>query len=215
MTLVTSAQSEAVETALTEAGYTVERLFGPTRYETALAVADEIGTPETVLIASGEVFADALSAGAAAAVADGLVVLTPDGVAHPAVTAYLDGLDGVDSFGIGGPAAAAYPDATPIVGTGREATSVLVAEAFFDEPTRIGLARSDEFADALAGGVHSALSGGPVTLTPSTELHPAVQDYVCGTASLVEGYVYGGDAAVAPATVAALGEALSGEACPA
>ena len=211
----TAAQSEEVEAALTAAGYVVERLFGPTRYETALAVAEEIGSVSTVLVASGEVFADALSAGAAAGANDGLVVLTPNGVAHPAVQTYLDGLDDADVYGIGGPAATAFPDATPLVGSGREATSVLVAETFFDAPTRIGLARSDEFADALAGGVHSALSGGPVTLTPSTLLHPSVQEYVCATGSLAQGYVYGGDAAVAPGVVTALDGALSGEACPA
>ena len=212
----TAAQSEDVELALTAAGYEVVRLAGPTRFETGLAVAEEIGDPEAILIASGERFPDALSAGAAAGEVDGLVLITPDGVAHPGVTAYLADRPDTPTYAIGGPAATAFPDATPIVGSGREATAVMVAEEFFDGPTRIGLARGDDFADALAGGVHSALKGGPVTLTPSTELASVVQDYICANVDTLEqGYVYGGDAAVSPSVVANFVATLNGEGCPA
>ena len=212
----TAAQSEDVELALTAAGYEVDRLAGPTRFETGLAVAEEIGDPEVVLIASGERFPDALSAGAAAGSVDGLVLITPDGVAHPGVTDYLAARPDTPTYAIGGPAAAAFPGATPIVGSGREATAVMVAEEFFDGPARIGLARGDDFADALAGGVHSALNGGPVTLTPSTELASVVQDYICANADTLEqGYVYGGDAAVNPSVVTDFVAAVNGEGCPA
>ncbi|HUG83377.1 MAG TPA: cell wall-binding repeat-containing protein, partial [Euzebya sp.] len=210
----TAALSEGVETALTGAGFNVVRISGPTRYETALAVAEEVGEPEAILIASGEQFPDALSAGAAAAEAGGLVLLTPEHMPHEAVLAYVGARPDTPVYAIGGPAAGVFTDATPIVGSGREATSVMVAEEFFDAPTMVGLARGDEFADALTGGAHAALQGGPVVLTPSTLLHPEIETYLCGHSdALTTGFVYGGDAAIQAGVVADFSARLAGEGC--
>ena len=207
-----SALSAGVAEALTEAGFVVARLSGPSRVETALAVADEIGDPAAVLVASAESFADALSAGAAAAAADGLVVLTGTDALHPAVQAYLAGLTGVEVHAVGGPAAAVAPDATPHVGSGREATSVLVAEAFFDGPPMVGVARNDDPADALSGGAHAALAGGPVLLTGTDLLHPTVEEYLCSQQG-ADGFVYGGPSAISPSVVDAITARLGGSGC--
>lgn len=205
------ALSADVEDDLSELG-DVTRLAGPTRVETALDVAEFIGDPEAILIAGSENFPDALTGGAAAAAADGLVLLSPEATPHPAVVAYLAERPDTPVYGIGGPAARAFPDAEGLVGSGREATARLVAETFFDDPTVIGLARGEEFADALTGGAHAALYAGPVLLTPSDLFHPEVQAYVCGT-GLADGFVYGGELAISDDVAGSFGDALTGDSC--
>ncbi len=207
----TAALSAEVEAELAAQG-DVTRLSGPTRVETALDVADFIGDPDAILIASADNFPDALTGGAAAAQADGLVLLSPEASAHPAVVAYLEDRPDTDVFAIGGPAAGVFPDATAISGTGREATARLVAEEFFDDPTTIGLAVGNNFADALTGGAHAALSGGPVLLTPTDLLHPEVEAYICGTGP-ADGFIYGGTAAIDESVEDAFTDRLSGEGC--
>ncbi|MEE8602729.1 cell wall-binding repeat-containing protein [Euzebya tangerina] len=222
--------SADVEEALADLGYDVVRAGGRDRIETALAVAEAIGLPTNLLITTGYNFPDALSAGAAAAATgDGAVLLTGDGEPHPAVDAYLDsrtdtntdpGTDtGTDTssdtavFSIGGPASAAYPAATSVMGDTREETAVAVAETFFNTPTVVGVARNDEFADALAGGYHIATLGGPLLLTSGEELSAASQVYVCATPSTGAAVVYGGEAAIAPAVAGELADALDGGSC--
>ena len=226
--------SAEVEVALGDLGYDVIRAGGLDRIETAVEVARAIGEPTNLLVTTGYDFPDALSAGAAAAATgDGAVLLTGDGTPHPAVDAYLDSRTdtGSDSptdtdtatdtavFAIGGPASRAYPDATSVMGGNREETAVAVAQAFFappfaeSTPAIVGLAQSEEFADALAGGYHIATLGGPLLITPGDALSPAVSDYLCATVEVESTVVYGGEAAIAPAVVDAVIADLDGSSC--
>ncbi len=66
----------SVATQLTGLGYQVVRYGGADRYATAVAVADALGSPSTVLLATGTNFPDALAAGVGAAKAHGAVLLT-------------------------------------------------------------------------------------------------------------------------------------------
>ncbi len=90
------AVSPAVEARLTELGYPVTRLSGPTRYHTSVAVADAAlqraaAGAHPVVFATGANFPDALSAGALAARLDATLVLVPrdDLDQAPAVGGYL------------------------------------------------------------------------------------------------------------------------------
>ena len=66
--------------ALEEAGYTVRRVAGADRYETAVALAEDARSRgagvEPTLLASGASFADALAAAAAAHALGGRLLLT-------------------------------------------------------------------------------------------------------------------------------------------
>ena len=109
--------STAVEDDLERRGLTVRRLAGPTRYETALAVADELltagsATTETVHVATGRNFPDALAAGPALAARGSLLVLVDGHLGPPA--SVLDWLraraPGIANLhGIGGAAAVSDP----------------------------------------------------------------------------------------------------------
>lgn len=117
-------------------------------------------------------------------------------------------------FGIGGPAVRPYPEATPIIGSGRDQTAVLVAEAFFDEPRVVGIARTDDFPDALPGAPHVARRRGPMVLIPSAQLTAPPADYICTQlASLSDYAIYGGEAAISAATADAVAGRFGGSGC--
>ena len=206
-----SAVSPAVEARIVELGYPVTRLAGPDRYSTAVAVAQELGNPKTVLLATGTNFPDALAAGAAAARAGGAVLLT-DGPNVPAATgAYLSTVRPDDRFALGAPAAAADPTATPLVGVDRYDTSRKVAEAFFPAPDVVALASGRDFPDALSGGAHIGRKGGPLLLTDPQALPGPTSDYLAPRRQAIDGgYVYGGTNAVSDGVAASLSQAITG-----
>ena len=208
------ALGSAVEAAVTELGYSPVRLAGPDRIETAIAIADALDTPDSLLVTTGFDFPDALAAGAAAAANGGAVLLTNSESRHPATDAYLAAHAGATVYGVGGPAARPYPEAQAVFGPTREGTAVEVAETFFTLPRTLGLTRRDVFADALTGGPHIARLGAPVLLTPSDSLHPDPAAYACANRASASGaFVYGGQTAVADDVAEALQARLRGDGC--
>ncbi len=193
----TSAISDAVAASITTDGYTVKRYTGVDRDATAISIADANPTPAAILLADGEGFADALSAGAAAAHLGGVVLLTDGITLTAAVRTYIAAHPGVPVYAVGGPAAAAYPTATPLVGADRYATSVAVAHKFFNAPTTVGLSSGITFPDALAGGVEMGTLGGPMLLVEPTAMPTVVHTYITTTPTITSMNVYGGPAAVA------------------
>ncbi len=116
----TTAIPASVSTSLTGLGFVSTRYAGADRFGTALAVADALGDPSTVLLATGINFPDALAAGPAAAHVLGVVLLTNGSSLTPAVTQYLAAHPGT-VYAIGGPAVAADPSATALSGADRYA----------------------------------------------------------------------------------------------
>ena len=102
----------SIGTQLTTLGYQTTRYAGVDRFATAVAVADALGDPSTVLLASGLNFPDALAAGPAATAVHGVVLLTAGATLPPVTAAYLAAHPGT-RYAIGGPAAAADPTAQP------------------------------------------------------------------------------------------------------
>ena len=179
---------------LTALGYSPIRIAGADRFATAVAVADALGDPTTVLLASGGGFADALAAGPAAAHAHGVILLTGNPMPSE-TTAYLAAHPGT-VYGIGGPAAAADSSATPVVGLDRFATAVLVAQQFFSAPTHVGVASGATFPDALAAGAFMASIDGPLLLTTPTALAAYPSTYISSETPLTSVDIFGGTAAL-------------------
>ena len=206
-----TAVSEDVVRALSTAGYDVRRIGGRTRYDTAANIAGRTAVVEHVLLASGHVFADALAAGPAAVARNGVVLLTDGSQPAAATSAYLAGLDPqIPLVAVGGPAARAHPDATGLVGATREHTAVLVATRFFPSADVVGLARADDFPDALAGGVHIAGLGGPMLLTAGDRLADVTRAHLRdGRDAIASVWVYGGTAALSPDVATAAVTAVS------
>lgn len=209
-----AALGAAVAEQVAALGYEVVRVAGASRIETAVAVAGELGDPGSVLVTTAFDFPDALTAGAAAAAQPAAVVLlTGADTPHPAVDQYLAAHPGAEIHAVGGPAARAYPGAEPVVGETREGTALAVATTFFTEPTRVSVARRDEFADALAGGAHAANAGAPLLITAPDTLDDEVAGYLCTTPSIGGAFVYGGAAAITDTAAASVAAALAGTGC--
>lgn len=157
----------------------VTREAGSTRYGTAAAIsaaAFQSGV-STVLVATGQGFADALS-GAAAAGAAKVPILLVASDSVPAETAQeLNRLRPGSIVVLGGTSAVssgveqqlhAYAGTVArIAGTDRFATSAAIAQAAFPSANRSYLATGLGFADALAGGPAAALSAAPMLLVQS------------------------------------------------
>jgi len=199
----TSAIPASVATQLTGLGYSVVRYSGADRYATAVAVAKALGSPTTVLLATGTNFPDALAAGPAAAHVHGAILLT-DGPTVPTATArYLAGAH--VTYAIGGPAAAAVPSATAILGADRYATAAAVATKFFPTSAVAGVATGASFPDALAGGAQLALMGGPLLLSSLASVPASTTNYLnADHGSLTNVYVYGGAAVLGTTVISQL-----------
>ena len=199
----TAALSDSVASSLTGLGFTVVRYAGVDRFDTAAQIATSgLGAPTTVLLATGDDFADALSGGPAAVAAGGAILLT-DGPTMPSETsAYLAAHPGT-VYALGGPAATADPSATPIVGSDRYQTATMVASKWFSAPSAVGFASGADFPDALAGDAQMGHLGGPMLLLdPTATAAPAeVTTYLTSVAGdLTSAFAYGGSAAL-PSTL--------------
>ena len=220
----TAAVSPAVANRLTTLGYTVTRIAGVDRFDTSLRIAHAMGDPAHVVVARGDDFADALSAGPFAA--DIFSTPNPAGGADPAaiILSAGDTLDGPESayvhnklvtgqlvaVAIGGGAARALmgvpgidpssqtPNVAAIIGADRYDTSRMVA-ANFASTIPIGVATGLAFPDALTGGAYMTSVGGPLLLTdPLVESAPTAQAVLAVAGTTTEVDVFGGNAAIAP-----------------
>ena len=194
-----SAIPASVAMQLTRMGYGVSRISGSDRYATAVAVADAMGSPSTVFLATAANYADALAAGPAAAHAAGAILLTNGTAMPPATTAYLAAHPGT-TYAVGGPAATADQSASAISGADRYATATLVAQQFFATPTTVGLASGVTFADALPAAGYLARVGGPLLLTDPNALPSTASTYLTAAqSSITKALVFGGSSAVSTA----------------
>lgn len=206
----TDAIAAAVDSQLQSLGFNPVRISGVDRYDTAVKIAGILGDPPTVFEADGTNFPDGLSAGPAAALSHGIVLLTAGRIEAPATAAYL-ALHSTDTrYAVGGPAAAADPGAQPLVGADRYATSIVVARDLFAAPGVVTLASGAVFADALSGGPLAAFEGAPMILVPSNGALPApVQVYLNkGSSSVLSAVLFGGTAAVSTPLAKAIAQAL-------
>jgi len=173
--------SDTVATSLTSLGFKVTRLWGTTRFETAVAVAKTIPGSTKVLLTSGLNFPDALSAGPAAAHVRGVVLLTSGPTMATATKTYLTQHPGVEVFAVGGDAAKAAPTTATdhrLVGVDRYETGTKVAATFFSSPDSVTFASGQNFPDALSGGAFSALVDSPILLVRSDIVPAVVTSYL-------------------------------------
>jgi putative cell wall-binding protein len=189
------------------------RIAGPNRYSTAARVSAAFFAPgvAAVYIVTGEGFADALSAGAAAAKVDGpLLLVRKDSI--PAETrAELARLRPKQIFVAGGPVVisqavvdglgtyATSGSVTRLSGANRYGTAAAVAAAAF--PTGVDtvyLASGLGFADALAAGAGAVIVDGAVLLSTPEHL-PAESIASIRKLKPSEVVLVGGTSALTPA----------------
>lgn len=212
---------------------TVERVSGPDRYGTAAAIADLYAGADTVYIASGTGFADAMSGSPAAS--NGLMpqtMNTPDGEPAPVLltrndalpSATISALDAIEPTNIvilGGTGAVssavedelqAWGEVGRVAGDNRYETAANLAMLFSDVET-VYVASGDDaaFADALTGSARAGTENAPVLLTRPGDV-PGATMMALEELAPERVVVLGGTQAVTDATFTALGadERVSG-----
>lgn len=189
----TSAISAGVETSLRSRGFTVDRISGASRYDTALAVAktppasyvNTISGQKTAILASGVGFADAIAASPLAYAGKlPLLITTPNALSSQARQGLTDlGIQRVLILGGTAAVSQAVEDAVRampanvvrLAGADRTATAVAIADYELGaglgfSTTHVNLARGDDGGlgvDALAGGPHAGVDKAPILLAAS------------------------------------------------
>lgn len=188
-----------VEDQIRALGYNPVRLAGPSRVETATAIANVAKqTPKTVVVADGREFADALVAGSLAAHLGGVQLLTNGNDLHPANAAWLNQHPGIQVIAIGGKARQALGNrATKVYDAGTPmATSLMVAKAEYPNPTAVGIANGLRFPDGLAGATNIASVHGPLLLTYPDVLPEDTKAWLRSQTQVDEVRGYGGPVAM-------------------
>jgi len=185
--------SQAVEDQLVSSGYTVERLAGVDRFETAVLIAQRLkvargGTATTdIFLANGLNFPDALSVSPVAAVEKMPILFTPSGDSalngftqtymaseKPSGKLYVLGSTAsvTDAAAVtAGRLMVGSPGFTRIGGADRFATSLLIYQQFesvFATPGPSVVTTGLKFPDALGGGVFAATIKAPLFLVNGT-----------------------------------------------
>src|SRR5699024_7533719 len=155
---------EEVAKELKDAKYTVDRIAGKDRYKTAVEVANKMETVENILVASGENYADALVASAAAnKLGNSAVLLTEKSKLNDDAKEYMttNKETAKKAFVFGGENSVseqamadvnAMVTAKRVKGTDRDETAVAAAKEFFKESTSAVVASGANYADALVAG---------------------------------------------------------------
>lgn len=208
-----AAISDSVVGTLQGMGYAVTRIGGADRFATAALIADQVAQVkpiDRVYLATGLNFADAESAAGAAALGNGVVLLT-NGASMPAATSgWLSAHPGVTQTVIGGAAAHAAPGIASFVGADRYATAAMVAASVLPQPTGLVLATGVNFPDGLAGAAYAAHFGSAMLLVSpgATSVNAVQQSYLHGAAASVTTLTVIGQTSALPD--AAIGGVLSG-----
>jgi parallel beta-helix repeat protein len=200
----------------------VERFAGDNRYDTACQVVREwFDSADTVVLASGEDFPDALSAAGLAGTYEAPLLLTAKDSLPSVVASTLSALGTSDIIIVGGPAAVSSAvqstlsgsyDVRRISGANRYDTAARVAREIAQVEAYDGnwngwafVARGDEFPDALALAPISYYAGSgddgcPILLTQPDALPGATADAI-DDLGIWTAYVAGGTAAVSNAVM--------------
>lgn len=199
----------------------VERIGGVDRFETAALLSQRFIMASTVLVATSDVFADALAATPLADQVAGPMLLTRPTVLPAKTKGELQRLAPAKIIIVGGTGAVSsavqaqiqglVPGATieRIAGSDRYQTSAKIAAKIVqDSSKQVMLATGKSFADGLVLGAYAARENAPLVLTDGTRLAPSVKTFLEGAAA-DDLYVAGGTGAVSTA-VATEAAALTG-----
>lgn len=218
--------STGVLNELRAAGFVVDRIAGENRFSTARQVAELTGTEpigefmagRAAIVVNGLGFADALAAGPLAAGHGMPVLLTTPDALHPDAENALLNLDIEQVLIIGGTGAVSTEtaarifslgiDVRRIAGDSRQETAAEAAEVTLGElgfpADRVLLARSDSFADALAGGIRGGFVLAPILLTADVDdLGQAAAGFIVAHKDTIETIeALGGTAGISDAVLA-------------
>lgn len=195
--------SEQLQVDLQSMGIDSSRLAGQDRFETAVAVARELGEVSDVVIATGEDFADALSISAIAAHKNMPIILVPskhmrsatlDFIAENNITkTYVVGNSEIISDAV----AQQFPNTERITGVTKYDRNINIINRFQADlqGEKVFLATGNNYADAMAGSAYAAKLNAPIVLV-SDNLSRPTRDYLMAKLSEKELTILGGEGVV-------------------
>lgn len=205
----TGVVSTAVENRLHELGINTQRIGGRDRYETSVKIAEAVGFNGKIMVASGENFADALSAAPIAAENGFPILLSETSSTPDSVRTYIQGKNINTSYIIGG-TGAVTEDAVRIFnnkirlwGATRYETNVAILNEFYDSIShnKLYVTSGQNYADAVAGSALAALNLSGLILTDQN-LSKTTGDFISSKIDkTVKVFIFGGTGAVSNAAV--------------
>jgi len=178
-----------------------KRIAGDNRYSTAVEISKEgWETSNTVIIATGENFPDALCAAPLAKQLDAPILLTDKNALNAITSLELTRLMVKKVYIIGGPGVVSETvkqlieskgiACERIFGNNRYATSIEVAK-HLNLADKIVVATGNDFPDALSIAPIAAKNGFPIILTDKTNLPEVVRTYLSNK-NIIKSYIIGG-----------------------
>ncbi len=195
----------------------IDRIFGSTRYETAFAVSSKgWDKAQTVIIASGEDFADALAATSLSAVVDAPILLAGR-ADNETILKEINRLGAGKAYILGGEKAVSKDVETMLTGADVTVTRLsgsdryATATAIASELNKLGIrsetafiVSGESFADALSAGFASAQKSAPILYTENGRLNSSTAAYITDS-GISTAIIIGGEAAVSSQTAQQLG----------
>jgi len=212
-----------------------QRLFGADRYQTAIEISEyafPAGNVPVVYIANGGNFPDALSAGPAATLEGGPLLLTNGATISAAVATELTRLNPETIVIVGGTGvvstsvktalqsftqSATADSVVRLGGASRYETSRLIAQRLLDEAliapgTDLWVATGSNYPDALSAGAAAAGAGVPILLVngAATSLDAPTADFIENALSAADVFIAGGTGVVSSGIQTGLNAASTG-----
>lgn len=175
-------------TVTTVKTYTAERISGDTRYDTAVSIASNgFEAADTVILAQGTGFADALAGAPLAFKMDAPILLTEVNHLTESTKSELKRLGAKKVIILGGEEAVSKRvsktldemglSVERIGGKDRFETSLLIAKKITNDPDKVIVANGMNFPDALSIAPYAAKKGYPIVLTKKDEMKSNVLTY--------------------------------------
>lgn len=202
--------SSTIQDSLDKMGISVERIYGDNRYATSIAVANQIGTDNGIILTTGSDYTDALSVAPIAAKLQIPIILMPKESIPDAVSSFVSGKNIPrtyilgDSDIISDAVVTKFPNIERIPGKDKFERNINIINEFADkfDFSKACLAYSEGFADALSGSAYAAINGNPIILvgdTPSENVRDLITNKNSGEIDVI-----GGTAGITEATVSSL-----------
>jgi len=209
----TTAIKDSVATTLRNKGLTVERIYGYSRFDTAVAIAEKLQSvtgkkPTEVFMANAYNYPDALAVSSVAAVMGCPVLyIMSNGTLDSSTQQYLSTCGAGKATILGGTLAissqaennikrAGISTTNRLYGASRYDTCIAINRAYSSVLTgnAVCIATGTNFPDALAGGVYAAVNKSPMVLV-GTSLNNTQRNYLSGR-TIDRAYIFGGSGVV-------------------
>ncbi len=188
----------------------VTRVAGRSRYDANVsAVRENFSQKNHVVIASGEVYADALYGVSYANTIEAPVILTNANQLAPSSVELLTDLQVKKATIIGGPLTVTAEvekqlnqlgiSSDRIAGRNRYIGSAEVASASYQTPSDLVIASGESFSDALVSAPLAQKLDAPILLVRSNRMEPLVEKYITGNLPTIQNiYIQGGPRTIEP-----------------